>query len=111
GKSAGFLMPILNASPYLEILGDVVVGHLLMQAAGIADERLNAIYKERGVEESKGKKRALIHEDPDVAFYYGKNAAARFFAVDVLSTVKARCEAIKFGERVPIEIAEESFTS
>jgi hypothetical protein len=52
----------------------------------------------------------LIREDPDVAFYYGKNAAARFFAVDVLSTVKSRCEAIKFGERIPIEMAEESFT-
>ena len=52
----------------------------------------------------------MIHEDPEVAFYYGKNAAARFFAVDTLSTVKARCEAIKFGERAPIEMAEESFT-
>jgi alkylation response protein AidB-like acyl-CoA dehydrogenase len=110
GKSAGFLMPVLNATPYLEILGDVIIGHFLMQAAGIADEKLNAIYMERGVEESKAKKRALIHEDPDVAFYYGKNAAARFFAVDVLSTVRSRCEAIKFGERVPIEMAEESFT-
>jgi len=110
GKSAGFLMPVLNATPYLEILGDVIIGHFLMQAAGIADEKLNAIYMERGIEESKGKKRALIHEDPDVAFYYGKNAAARFFAVDILSTVKSRCEAIKFGERVPIEMAVESFT-
>jgi alkylation response protein AidB-like acyl-CoA dehydrogenase len=110
GKSAGFLMPVLNASPYLEILGDVAIGHFLMQAAGIADEKLNAIYRERGVEESKGKKRALIRENPDVAFYYGKNAAARFFVVDVLSTVKSRCEAIKFGERIPIEMAEESFT-
>ncbi|HUH67277.1 MAG TPA: acyl-CoA dehydrogenase [Syntrophales bacterium] len=111
GKSSGFLMPILNASPYLELLGDVVVGHFLMQAAAIADERLNAIYKEKGVEESKGKKRALIHDDQDAAFYYGKIAAGKFFAVNVLSTVKARCEAIKFGDRVPIEIPEESFTS
>jgi alkylation response protein AidB-like acyl-CoA dehydrogenase len=110
GKSAGFLMPVLNATPYLEILGDVIIGHFLMQGAGIADEKLNAIYMEKGAGESKGKKRALIHEDPDVAFYYGKNAAARFYAIDVLSTVKSRCEAIKFGERIPIEIPEESFT-
>lgn len=110
GKSGGFLMPILNATPYLEILGDVIIGHFLMQAAGIAHEKLNAIYREKGVEESRGKKRALIHEDPEVAFYYGKSAAAKFFAVDTLSTVKARCKAIKFGERAPIEMAEESFT-
>ncbi len=110
GKSAGFLMPILNATPYLEIFGDVVIGHFLLQAAGLADERLNAIYREKGMEDSKGKKRALVHEDRDVAFYYGKVATAKFFAVDVLSTVKAKCEAIKFGEKVPIEMADESFT-
>jgi hypothetical protein len=35
---------------------------------------------------------------------------SEFFAVDVLSIVKSGCEASKFGERVPIEMAEESFT-
>jgi hypothetical protein len=110
GKSAGFLMPILNATPYLEIFGDVVIGHFLLQAAGLADEKLNAIYREKGVEDSKGKKRALVHEDRDVAFYSGKIASAKFFAVDVLSTVKAQCESVKFGERVPVEMADESFT-
>jgi len=110
GKSAGFLMPILNATPYLEIFGDVVIGHFLVQAAGLANEKLNALYREKGVEDSKGKKRALVREDRDVAFYYGKIAAAKFFAVDVLSAVKAKCEAIKFGEKIPIEIADESFT-
>ena len=110
GKSAGFLVPVLNATPYLDIFGDVVVGHFLIQAAGIAHEKLNAMYREKGVEESKGKKRALVREDRDAAFYDGKIASAKFFAVDVLSTVKARCEAIKFGEKVPIEMADESFS-
>lgn len=110
GKSAGFLLPILNATPYLELFGDVVIGHFLLQAAGIAKGKLNVIYKDKGVEDSKGKQRALIHEDPDVAFYNGKVAAAKFFAAEVLSTVKAKSEAIKFGERVPIEMADESFT-
>ena len=110
GKSAGFLLPILNATPYLEIFGDVVVGHFLIQAAGIAQEKLNAIYKDKGAEDSKGKKRALIHEDRDAAFYDGKIATGKFFAVDVLASVKARCEAIKFGEKVPIEMADESFS-
>jgi alkylation response protein AidB-like acyl-CoA dehydrogenase len=110
GKSAGFLVPVLNATPYLEIFGDVVIGHFLMQGAGIAAKKLMVIYRERDAGESKGRKRALVHEDSDVAFYDGKIAAARFFAVDILSTVKARCEAIKFGERIPIEMAEESFT-
>jgi len=110
GKSGGFLMPILNATPYMEIFGDVVIGHFLIQAAGIADEKLNTIYREKGIEDSKGKKRALVHEDRDVAFYYGKIATAKYFAADILSNVRAKCEAIKFGEKAPIEMADESFT-
>jgi alkylation response protein AidB-like acyl-CoA dehydrogenase len=109
GRSSGFMIPILNATPYLDIFGDVVVGHFLLQAAGIAHEKLNAIYIEKGIEDSKGRKRELLHENADVAFYNGKIAVAKFFAVDTLSSIKSRCEAIKSGERVPIEIADESF--
>ena len=109
-RGASFLIPVLNASPYLELFGDVAVGSLLMQAATIANEKLNVIYTEKGVKGSKAKQRALLHEYPDVAFYNGKIAAARFFALNILSTVKARCDAIKVGDRTPIEVAEESFT-
>ncbi len=109
GKSAGFLIPILNASPYLELFGDVVIGHLLLKSAGIASARLTEIYGVAGAEDSVARKRALVHENPEVAFYQGKFASAQFFAVDVLTSVKARCEAIKIGGKIPIEIAEESF--
>lgn len=110
GKSSSFLIPILNASPYLDLFGDVIVGHFLLQSAGLAAEKLKAIYVEKGADESRGKRRALIHENADVAFYAGKIASAKFFAVEVLCTVKARCEAIKSEEKIPIEMADESFT-
>ncbi len=109
-KSAGFLIPILNAQPYLELFGDVAIGYLLMQAAGISSKKLDEIYTEKGAKGSKAKQRALMHDNPDVAFYQGKIAAAKFFAVNVLSTVRARCEAIKAGDRVPIEMPEECYT-
>jgi hypothetical protein len=110
GRGASFLIPVLNASPYLELFGDVAVGSLLMQAATIANEKLNTIYAENDAKGSKARQRALIHKNKDVAFYNGKIATARFFALNVLSTVKARCEAIKVGDRTPIEMAEELFT-
>jgi len=110
GKSSSFLIPVLNASPYLDILGDVTVGHFLLQSAVLATEKLRSIYAEKGADESRGKQRALIHENADVAFYAGKIAAAKFFAVEVLCTIKARCEAIKSEEKIPIEMADESFT-
>jgi len=110
GKSSSFLVPILNASPYLDILGDVIVGHFLLQSAAVAAEKAKSIYAEKGAEDSRGKQRALVHENADVAFYTGKIAAAKFFAVEVLCTIKARCEAIKSEEKIPIEMADESFT-
>jgi hypothetical protein len=82
----------------------------LLQSAALATEKLKAIYAEKGAEDSKGRQRALVHENSDVAFYAGKIAAAKFFAVEVLCTVKARCEAIKSEEKIPIEMADESFT-
>lgn len=110
GKSSGFIIPILNASLYLDIFGDVLLGHFLLQSAALASEKLKAIYAEKGVQDSKGKKRALVHQNADVAFYEGKIAAAKYFAVDILCTVKARCEAIKSEEKIPVEMADESFT-
>jgi len=94
----------------LEIFGDLLVGHFLLQSATLSQEKLKAIYAEKGAEESKGMQRALVHENADVAYYAGKIAAAKFFAVEILCTVKSRCEAIKSGEKIPIEMADESFT-
>lgn len=110
GKSSSFIVPILNASPYLDIFGDVLIGHFLIQAATLSHNKLGTIYTQRDAMESKGKRRALVHEDADVAYYTGKIATAKFFAVEVLCTVKARCEAIKSEEKIPIELADESFT-
>jgi hypothetical protein len=109
GKSPNFLIPVLNASPYLELMGDVLMGHFLLQGAGIAENKLKEIYKEKGAD-SIDKQQALVHDNQEAAFYAGKIAAAKFFALDALSTVKARCEAIKVGDKMPIEMADESFT-
>ncbi len=82
-----------------------------MQQAAIATEKLDVIYAEKGAAGSKAKQRALVHENADVAFYTGKIAAAKYFALNVLTTVKSRCAAIKLGDRTPLEMAEESFAS
>jgi hypothetical protein len=109
GKSAGFLIPVLYATPYLEIFGDVVVGRLLMQQAAIAADKLSVIYAEKGATGSRAKQRALVHDNADVAFYTGKIAAAKFFALNILTTVKSRCAAIRIGDKTAIELADESF--
>jgi hypothetical protein len=108
GRSASFLVPVLNASPYLDLFGDVAVGHFLLQAASIAEDKLDALCDEKGAV-SIGKRRALIRENAEAAFYEGKIAVAKFFAAEVLPSVKARCEAIKAAEKIVLEFPEESF--
>jgi hypothetical protein len=109
GKSASFLVPVLYASPYLDIMGDVLMGHFLLQAASTAEGKLQALYAEAGAEKSKGRQRAFIRENRDAAFYAGKIASAKFFAAEVLAVVKGRCEAVKAGDKIALEIPNESF--
>ncbi|MBN1614987.1 MAG: acyl-CoA dehydrogenase [Deltaproteobacteria bacterium] len=108
GKMGEFLIPIVNASPFLEILGDVTIGHFLLQSADIASEKLAPLCADKGADTPE-KLTQLAKENAEAAFYSGKVASAKFFAVNVLSGVKARCEAIKMGDKSPLEIAEEAF--
>ncbi len=109
GKSSSVLLPILNARPFLMILGDLVVGWQLLQAAVIAAEKLDVMYAEVGAEGSIAKKRALARENGDAAFYQGKLASAKYFACNVLPTIEGRCKCITLGDKTPIEMLEDSF--
>lgn len=108
-KAGDFLAPIYNACKFLEIFGDVVVGHFLIDAAGIAQEKLNAMYEAKGLT-SIGKQKGFQREDQEAAFYAGRVASAKFFANDSLTTVKARCEAIKAGDKSALELVDLGFT-
>jgi len=99
----------LNARPYLMIMGDLVVGWKLVQGAGIAYEKLQAIYEKAGADENKARQRAEDRKNPEAAFYQGKIAVAKYFTANILPTIKARCGAIQSGDRTPIEMLEESF--
>jgi len=109
GKSGDFLAPIYNASKFLEIFGDMVVGYFLLDAAVIAQEKLNALYEAKGLI-SIGKQKGFQREDQEAAFYAGRVASAKFFANDSLTTVKARCEAIKAGDKSALELVDLGFT-
>ena len=108
GKSGGFILPILNACKFLEIMGDVLVGHFLLEGAGIADAKLKAIYEAKGAD-SVGKQKALQREDKEAAFYSGRIGSAKYFIQDVLPAIKARCESIKLGDKTALEMTEEAF--
>lgn len=109
GKGGDFIAPIYNACKYLELFGDMVVGNLLLEGAAMAQEKLNAMYEEKGLT-TIGKKKGLQREDQDAAFYAGKIASAKFFMNEIVTTVKARCEAIKANDKSAMELVDAGFT-
>ncbi len=103
-----FMTPILYASPYLELFGDVAVGFMLLWQAVIADRRLHELYSDAKADTPE-KKMELLKANRSAAFYRGKIASAQFFANTVLSLSKGKARAIMSGERSALDLPEESF--
>ena len=55
------------------------------------------------------KQKELAASNADVTFYQGKVASAKFFAVEILSTVKVRCDIVSKGATTAVDICGESF--
>ena len=104
GQGGDFLAVLLNATPYLELFGDVLTGYYLLDQAVIAHEKLLGIYEGKGVEPSKKRKvRKILAEDAEARFYDGKVKTARFFANYVLPLAQGKADAIKSGDKSAAE--------
>lgn len=90
------LYPVLCATPYLYLFGDVLTAYLLLEQAVVAQEKLQSPGKGSG-------------ERAEEAFYAGKLMSARFFVTNLLPAVEHRAQGILSGDRSALEIAEEAF--
>jgi alkylation response protein AidB-like acyl-CoA dehydrogenase len=110
GKEGKFMVPIANAYPFLNMMGNITYGWLLFWQAGIAQRRLSAILTENRVDESDKKAvKAFVKEHRDASFYQGKVMSARFYARHILPQAKAVAESIKTEDMSFLSIADESF--
>jgi hypothetical protein len=107
GKSMDYVIPVMNARPFLMIMGDLVVGWRLLDAARIAQEKLDALCKQSGTDAAQVA--ALAKENAEVAFYQGKVASWKYFASNITPTIEGRCKCIKLADKSPVEVAPESF--
>ena len=104
GRANGPLLTLLNAVPVLDMLGHLVGGTLLLQQAGVAQERLAGLLAARGVDDGDGgARRAALRESADAAFYHNKVQAAVLFAHRGLPQVAAQAVALAAGETAPME--------
>jgi hypothetical protein len=103
GAGGDMVYPLLHASPYLEMFGDVMVAYLLLGEAVIAAEKFDAICTEKGADSEEAKK-SLCEEDDEAKFYWGKLCSADFFATQILPRMHGRAEAIESGSRSAMEV-------
>ena len=101
--SGDVLYPVLYATPYLEMFGEVTIAHILLRQAVIANEKLEAIYAEKGADTDEAKAN-LVKENDEAKYYSGKIHSAEFFAAYVLPGVDAKAATAMSQNRTPLEI-------
>ena len=95
--------PLLSATPYLRMFGNVVVGWLLLEQAVVAHAALDELFAELGAKDAAARA-ALCGEHPDAQFYDNKIKTAQFFASNLMSQNDHLVTAIQSGDRSPLEM-------
>jgi len=108
GLSGDQAYPVLIATPYLKMFGDMLLGWIWLESAVIADSALEKIFAEKGATDD-AKKKKLIADLNEAAFYAGKIHAGRFYIDCLLPEVFATADYIKSMNRDVLEIPENAF--
>lgn len=108
GLTGDQIYPVLVASPYLMLFGDVMVGWQLCEQLIVADRKLNELYEREGAGDDAAKAK-LVEDNSEAAFYSGKCHAAKFYLDALLCRVKGDSAYIISNNRSVLEIAENAF--
>ena len=109
-REGKFLVPISNASPFLNMAATIISAWMLVWQASIAQKKLDLLSQEKGVTPDDWVNWArFIHDTPDAAFYAGKIASATYFIRNILPQADAIARAIRTEDLSLIEIADSSF--
>ena len=75
---------LLNATNYLEMLGNFACSLFLLQGAGIAQTKLETLYTDNHVEGAEAQA-AFLRTNSEAAFLHGKVCTSSFFTNHILS--------------------------
>ena len=101
--SGDFDMPLLSATPYLRMFGNVIVARLLIEQAAIAGKKLDAICQENGASDAKSRQ-ALCADNTKAQFYDNKLKTAAFFTTNILTENDGLAAAVESGDRSALEM-------
>jgi len=103
-----FFYPMLHASPYLNLFGEVELSYLLLDQAILAQNKLQTLFQKAGATTDEAKA-GVIAEQAEAAFYSGKVFSAEFFVTNILPQVQSTAAAILSGNRSALTIPDVAF--
>ncbi len=103
GATKEVLIPVLNATPFLNMFGHVVLAYNLLQQAVIANEKLDAIFDEKDAADDEAKNE-VVKDSPNATFYHNKIKTASFFIFNVLPEVSSIVAAIRNADRSALDV-------
>ncbi|MFT7624116.1 MAG: alkylation response protein AidB-like acyl-CoA dehydrogenase [Myxococcota bacterium] len=99
------LTPVLNATDFLGLFGDVVVGTLLGEQAAITAAPLAEACAARNIDVTDAAAvRALAEDNNEARFLYSKQVVARWFAANVLPLAASRARVLLNGDDSAMQI-------
>ncbi len=103
-----FHIPLVNATCYLSLCGDFLVGYFLVQQAILAKAKLEEICKGAGVDPNDAKAvSALAKDNPDARYFDAKIKTASYFCSYELPQVRSKANAIKSSDMSALHIVFE----
>jgi alkylation response protein AidB-like acyl-CoA dehydrogenase len=96
--------PVLHATPYLQMFGDLVVAWLLLRQAVVAEKLFHARLQKIDAEATNGNLGQVLAEDAEARYLHGKVATAEFFVFQVLPRVHAHQAALESGDRSALTV-------
>ncbi len=104
GMDGDVYYPVLNATPFLEMFGHIVMSYHLCAMAKIASEKLDKIIADAGADSDEARKK-LIENNPEARFFDGKIHSMRFFVDTYIPKAMAISESISAANKSPLEVS------
>nr|HPM77552.1 acyl-CoA dehydrogenase [bacterium] len=89
------LIPILYATPFLEMFGHIALSQYHLEMGVKAQEMLNALFAEKGVADNAEGQKALLKDNDEARFLFNKVVTAKWFVSNILPMAKTIADYFK----------------
>ncbi|HPQ69944.1 MAG TPA: acyl-CoA dehydrogenase [bacterium] len=98
------LIPVLYATPFLEMFGHIALSQYHLEMAVKAQEMLDALFAEKGVADNAEGQKALLKDNDEARYLYNKVVTAKWFVSNILPMAKTIADYFKTGDTSAFDI-------